>query len=231
VAINRGYERAWATILDSNITTLIAGWRCWPSARARCAALRGALPGHPDLDVLGGDVLARPGQPLVRPAEEAEVGVDRPGLAPGKAWCSAPLPSPELPSNGPRGASMEFFRIRRDIPFMRHAMVLNAVSFISFAAAVFFLVTRGLNLSIEFTGGTWSRSNTPSRPTSTRCARQSRPELRRGSGPDFGSSRDVLIRVPVRGGQKQTDVVRRVFERCARPRVASVTQAVHDAAR
>ena len=35
---------------------------------------------------------------------------------------------------------MEFFKIRRDIPFMRHALVFNAVSFITFVAAVFFLV-------------------------------------------------------------------------------------------
>ena len=49
---------------------------------------------------------------------------------------------------------MEFFRIRRDIPFMRHALVLNAISLVTFLAAVFFLVTRGLHLSIEFTGGT-----------------------------------------------------------------------------
>ena len=49
---------------------------------------------------------------------------------------------------------MEFFRIRKDIPFMRHALVLNVISFLTFAAAVFFLFTRGLYLSIEFTGGT-----------------------------------------------------------------------------
>ena len=49
---------------------------------------------------------------------------------------------------------MEFFRIRKDIPFMKYALVLNAVSFITFALAVFFLVTRGLHLSVEFTGGT-----------------------------------------------------------------------------
>ena len=49
---------------------------------------------------------------------------------------------------------MEFFRIQRDIPFMRHALVFNVISFLTFAAAVFFLVTRGLHLSIEFTGGT-----------------------------------------------------------------------------
>ena len=49
---------------------------------------------------------------------------------------------------------MEFFRIRRDIPFMRHALVLNVISAVTFLAAVFFIATRGLHLSIEFTGGT-----------------------------------------------------------------------------
>ena len=49
---------------------------------------------------------------------------------------------------------MEFFKIRRDIPFMRHALVFNAVSLITFLAAVFFLFSRGLHLSVEFTGGT-----------------------------------------------------------------------------
>ncbi len=48
---------------------------------------------------------------------------------------------------------MEFFRIRKDIPFMKHALIFNAVSFITFLAAVAFLVLRGLNFSIEFTGG------------------------------------------------------------------------------
>ncbi|MFY7942381.1 MAG: protein translocase subunit SecF, partial [Burkholderiaceae bacterium] len=49
---------------------------------------------------------------------------------------------------------MEFFRIRRDVPFMRHALVLNAISIVTFLAAVFFIVTRGVHLSVEFTGGT-----------------------------------------------------------------------------
>ena len=49
---------------------------------------------------------------------------------------------------------MEFFRIKNDIPFMRHALVLNAVSILTFVAAIFFLFSRGLNLSVEFTGGT-----------------------------------------------------------------------------
>ncbi|MFN9771886.1 MAG: protein translocase subunit SecF, partial [Burkholderiales bacterium] len=49
---------------------------------------------------------------------------------------------------------MEFFKIKRDIPFMRHALVLNAISIALFVAAVAFLAIRGLHFSIEFTGGT-----------------------------------------------------------------------------
>jgi preprotein translocase subunit SecF len=49
---------------------------------------------------------------------------------------------------------MEFFRIKKDIPFMKYALVLNAISVITFVLAVFFLTTRGLHLSVEFTGGT-----------------------------------------------------------------------------
>jgi preprotein translocase subunit SecF len=49
---------------------------------------------------------------------------------------------------------MEFFKIRRTIPFMRYALVFNVISVVTFLLAVFFLATRGLNFSIEFTGGT-----------------------------------------------------------------------------
>ena len=49
---------------------------------------------------------------------------------------------------------MEFFRIKKDIPFMKYALVLNAISIITFILAVFFLTTRGLHLSVECTGGT-----------------------------------------------------------------------------
>src|SRR5438034_2332007 len=49
---------------------------------------------------------------------------------------------------------MEFFKIRRTIPFMRHALIFNVISAVTFLAAVFFLAYRGLNFSVEFTGGT-----------------------------------------------------------------------------
>jgi preprotein translocase subunit SecF len=108
---------------------------------------------------------------------------------------------------------MEFFRIRRDIPFMRHALVLNAVSFITFAAAVFFLVTKGLHLSIEFTGGTvlevgYSQTADIERVRSTIDAMQQGD----AQVQNFGTSRDVLIRLPVRADVKQSTVTSTVFE-------------------
>ncbi len=95
---------------------------------------------------------------------------------------------------------MEFFRIRRDIPFMRHVLVLNAVSFITFALAVFFLATRGLHLSIEFTGGTMMEVEYAATADVNRT-REAVEKLQLGEVQvqSFGSSRDVLIRLPVRG--------------------------------
>jgi preprotein translocase subunit SecF len=107
---------------------------------------------------------------------------------------------------------MEFFRIRRDIPFMRHALVLNAISFITFLAAVFFLVTRGLHLSIEFTGGTVMEVEY-SQPADIAKTRSTVESLGFGEVQvqKFGTSRDVLIRLPLRGSDKQDAVAARVF--------------------
>jgi preprotein translocase subunit SecF len=107
---------------------------------------------------------------------------------------------------------MEFFRIQRDIPFMRHALVLNAISLITFLAAVFFLVTRGLNLSIEFTGGTLVEVEY-AQSANVQKSREAVEALNLGEVQvqTFGSSRDVLIRVPVRKGVAQADMATRVF--------------------
>ncbi len=96
---------------------------------------------------------------------------------------------------------MELFKIRKDIPFMRHALILNAISAITFILAVFFLVTRGLHLSVEFTGGTLMEVRyTQAAPID---------EIRKtveGLGyqepvvQNFGTSSDVLIRLPVQKG-------------------------------
>ena len=119
---------------------------------------------------------------------------------------------------------MEFFRIRSDIPFMRHALVLNVISFLMFAAAVFFLATRGLHLSIEFTGGT---------VLEVRYAQTADIDRIRGTVDtlglgevqvqNFGTSRDVLIRMPVRGGEKQDDLAARVFGELCRVESGTVS--------
>jgi preprotein translocase subunit SecF len=107
---------------------------------------------------------------------------------------------------------MELFRIRRDIPFMRHALVLNIISALTFAAAIFFIATRGLHLSIEFTGGTvievqYAQSVDIARPRAAIEALN----LGEVQIQHFGTSRDVLIRLPVRQDVKQADLVNRVF--------------------
>ncbi|QPF72282.1 protein translocase subunit SecF [Roseateles sp. DAIF2] len=107
---------------------------------------------------------------------------------------------------------MELFRIKRDIPFMKHALIFNAISFLTFAVAVFFLVTRGLHFSIEFTGGTVIEVETPA-AADTEKIRHTVEKMGFGEiqVQNFGSSRDVMIRLPVREGEKQTEVVDKVF--------------------
>jgi len=97
---------------------------------------------------------------------------------------------------------MEFFRIRKDIPFMRHALVFNVISLITFLLAVFFLVSRGLHLSVEFTGGTLIEVNY----SQTADLEKIRGTLGQAGFSDisvqnFGSSQDVLIRLPLKSDQ------------------------------
>ncbi|NCX24084.1 MAG: protein translocase subunit SecF, partial [Betaproteobacteria bacterium] len=97
---------------------------------------------------------------------------------------------------------MEFFRIKRDIPFMRHALIFNLISFASFALAVFFLATRGLHLSIEFTGGTVIEVSHPQAPDLEKI-REAVGKLGYAETQvqNFGSSRDILIRLPLAKGE------------------------------
>ncbi len=96
---------------------------------------------------------------------------------------------------------MEFFKIGRDIPFMRHAKVFNAISLITFLLAVFFLFTRGLHLSVEFTGGTLMEVNY-SQPANLEKVRGtiSGLGLTDVQVQNFGTARDVLIRLPAQKG-------------------------------
>jgi preprotein translocase subunit SecF len=112
---------------------------------------------------------------------------------------------------------MEFFRIRRDIPFMRHALLFNIISLLTFLAAVFFLATRGLHLSIEFTGGTVIEV-AYAQTADIAKVRATVEGMKVGDTQvqNFGSSRDVLIRLPLAEGVKQGELVGRVFDTLCR---------------
>jgi len=96
---------------------------------------------------------------------------------------------------------MEFFKIRKDIPFMRHALVFNVISFVTFALAVFFLFTRGLHLSVEFTGGTLMEVSY-SQPADLNKVRSTVAGLgfAETQVQNFGTARDVMIRLPAQKG-------------------------------
>ena len=96
---------------------------------------------------------------------------------------------------------MEFFKIRRAIPFMENALIFNVISFLTFAAAVFFLVTKGLHLSVEFTGGTVMEV-TYSQPADVEKVRRTVSGLGFADVQvqNFGTSRDVMIRLPAQKG-------------------------------
>jgi preprotein translocase subunit SecF len=111
---------------------------------------------------------------------------------------------------------MEFFKIRRDIPFMRYALVFNIISLATFLAAVAFLWAKGLSLSIEFTGGTVMEVSYD-RPADVDRIRAA---LEKAGYADtqvqnFGSSRDILIRMPLKPGQSSGELSKEVMTKLA----------------
>jgi len=111
---------------------------------------------------------------------------------------------------------MELFRIGRTIPFMRNALVLNAISFLTFVAAVFFIFAKGFHLSIEFTGGTVMEVNyaqaAPLDKVRTAVTGLGYTDFQ---VQNFGTSRDVMIRLPLGAGQSsatQSDTVMKALK-------------------
>ncbi|BDD91086.1 protein translocase subunit SecF [Pandoraea sp. XJJ-1] len=96
---------------------------------------------------------------------------------------------------------MEFFRIKKDVPFMRHALIFNIISALTFVAAVFFLLTRGLHMSIEFTGGTVMEvAYTQAADLEKIRGEVGKLGYRDVQVQSFGTSRDVMIRLPIQNG-------------------------------
>src|SRR5437870_4842271 len=107
---------------------------------------------------------------------------------------------------------MEFFKIRRTIPFMRYALIFNVISLITFIAAVFFLAHRGLNFSIEFTGGTLIEVGYKE-PANVDAIRRALDRAGyKAEAQNFGSSREVLIRMHLEKNQSTADLSRKVIE-------------------
>ena len=97
---------------------------------------------------------------------------------------------------------MEFFKIRKDIPFMKNAIAFNAISFVTFLAAVFFLFSRGLHLSVEFTGGTLMEvSYSQAADLNVVRDKIAKLGLNDVQVQNFGTARDVMIRMPAVKGQ------------------------------
>ncbi len=96
---------------------------------------------------------------------------------------------------------MEFFRIKRDIPFMRHALLLNVISLITFVLAVISLSTQGLHLGVDFTGGTVLEVGF-NQPADLGKIRESMTKFgfSEASVQNFGTVRDVLVRLPIKEG-------------------------------
>src|SRR5204863_2496218 len=106
---------------------------------------------------------------------------------------------------------MEFFKIRRTIPFMRYALIFNVISLITFIAAVFFLAHRGLNFSIEFTGGTLIEVGYKE-PADVDAVRRALDQAGyKAEVQNFGSSREVLIRMHLEKNQSTADLSQKVI--------------------
>jgi preprotein translocase subunit SecF len=107
---------------------------------------------------------------------------------------------------------MEFFKIRRTIPFMRYALIFNVISVITFLLAVFFLATKHLNLSIEFTGGTLIEVGYQHAADVDAVRRTLDGAGYKAEVQNFGSSRDVLIRMHLEKNQSSADLSQKVIQ-------------------
>ena len=107
---------------------------------------------------------------------------------------------------------MEFFRIKKDIPFMSYGKITTAISLFTFILAVFFLVHRGLNLSVEFTGGTLMEVSY-SQPVDLNKIRTKITEhgLEQSTVQNLGSANNVMIRLPNKGNMNSATLSNEVF--------------------
>ena len=107
---------------------------------------------------------------------------------------------------------MEFFRFKKDINFMKYALIFNAISLITLILAIFFLFTRGLHFSIEFTGGTLVETKY-SQPADLNSIRSSLEGIgyKDAQVQNFGAADKVMIRVPLKTGVSSEEQTKQVM--------------------
>ena len=107
---------------------------------------------------------------------------------------------------------MEFFRIKKDIPFMSYGKITTSISLLTFILAIFFLIHRGLNLSVEFTGGTLMEvSYTQAVDLNAIRNKITNSGLEQATIQNLGSANNVMIRLPNKGIQNSASLSNKVF--------------------
>ena len=108
---------------------------------------------------------------------------------------------------------MEFFRVKKDIPFMRYRKLSAVISILTFVLAVFFLISKGLNLGVDFTGGTIMEVKY-SQPAKIDEIRETLRAINLSDSQvqNFGTANDVLIRLPLRSDLSIADLSEKVVK-------------------
>jgi len=106
---------------------------------------------------------------------------------------------------------MEFFRVKKDIPFMSYRKISVIISFAIFFFSVLFLFTRGLNLGVDFTGGTIMEVSYP-QVANIESIRSTLDEIdiKDSQVQNFGTSKDALIRLPLTDNLSIADLSEKV---------------------
>ncbi len=108
---------------------------------------------------------------------------------------------------------MEFFKIKKDVPFMSYGKVTTSISLVTFLLAVFFLFTKGLNFGVDFTGGTVMEVHyAQSTDLDKVRAQLGSIGLNDALVQNFGSSKDVLIQVPLKQNKVGAKLSEQVIE-------------------
>lgn len=107
---------------------------------------------------------------------------------------------------------MEFFKIKKDIPFMRHALIFNLISGLTFLLAVFFLCTKGLNFSVEFTGGTVMEVTYQKAANLDEIRKTINDAGFKAQVQNFGRAQDVMLNLPVEEGKTSAQQSEKVMK-------------------